>query len=55
MIGTYFVIGLLGLLAVALGGWVIAGEVSERRQARAAARFAVRGRPSAASSPGERS
>jgi hypothetical protein len=42
MLGAYFVVALLGLLAVGLVGWVIAGEVAARRKARAAAQAAMR-------------
>ena len=47
MLATYFVLGLLGMLAISLVWWVIAGEIGERRKARAAAAFAMRSRHSA--------
>ena len=55
MLGTYFVVGLLGLLAFGLAGWVVAGEINDRRKARAAARYSGRfqrtdSRPSGGSS-----
>jgi hypothetical protein len=40
LLGPYLILGVLGLLAASLIVWVIAGEVKERRSARAAARFA---------------
>lgn len=42
MVGAYFALGILGLLAVVLVGWVIAGEFRERRKARAAAEAVAR-------------
>lgn len=41
MIGTYFAVGLLGLLAFALAGWAVFSAVGERRQERAARRIAA--------------
>ena len=55
MLGAYIVVGLLGLLAVALVGWVIAGEVGERRKARAAGQAVVRYQRSDHDQPGDES